>query len=278
VPDFDVPWVIAHLGECVMAVESTWATEMIVVPEIAAVPLAPAYVRGIGTRRGAAFTVLDLRVLLGLSTLSAENAALLALLSEREQDHRHWLAELEASITESRAFTLTTDPTLCAFGRWYASYQAPNEVLARHLRAFEEPHRAIHGVACQVEELLKKGARDEAAILVARAREDQLARLLHLFQSTAAVLHDSTRETVIIHDAGHDALGIAVDRIAAVARLDPASFQPLSVISAEAGEMIVGTARVPGSKEIVLLLDSAAMTRKTGVGFARDQEAFAPAT
>lgn len=262
-PDFAAPWVIARVGECLIGVESGWASEMIVLPNVAAVPLSPSWVRGVATRRGSAFTVLDLRLLLGLRTLAAENAALLAVLAEREQDHRRWLAELEASVAESRAFTLATDPTKCAFGRWYAAYRAPNDVLARHLKSFDQPHRAVHAVALQVEALLQRGQREEATALVERTRGNQLARLLALFHGTATVLDESTRETVIIHDDGGDAVGLTVDRIEAVARLDAETFQTIPVIGCEAAALISGTARAPGSTDIVLLLDTAAVHADT---------------
>jgi purine-binding chemotaxis protein CheW len=46
-----------------------------------------------------------------------ESLAFVAMLEQRKQDHKRWLDELAASVREARAFTLTTDPHACAFGR-----------------------------------------------------------------------------------------------------------------------------------------------------------------
>jgi purine-binding chemotaxis protein CheW len=70
-----------------------------------------------------------------------------AMMQLREQDHRKWLLELEASVQEHRSFLMTTDPHKCAFGKWYDNYHADNAWLAALLKKVDGPHRQIHAVA-----------------------------------------------------------------------------------------------------------------------------------
>jgi hypothetical protein len=70
-----------------------------------------------------------------------------AMMQLREQDHRKWLLELEASVQEHRSFLMTTDPHKCAFGKWYDNYHADNAWVAALLKKVDGPHRQIHAVA-----------------------------------------------------------------------------------------------------------------------------------
>jgi purine-binding chemotaxis protein CheW len=84
---------------------------------------------------------------MGLTSAVEETESFCALMQQREQDHRNWLNELEAS---SRPFTLATDPHQCAFGKWYDKFKAENAWVAALLKKFDVPHRQIHGMAIRV--------------------------------------------------------------------------------------------------------------------------------
>jgi hypothetical protein len=51
---------------------------------------------------------------------------------DREQDHRNWLAELEACVREHRPFGMARDPHQCKFGLWYDRYKTEDRRLKTH--------------------------------------------------------------------------------------------------------------------------------------------------
>lgn len=80
-----------------------------------------------------------------------------ALLIEREVDHLNWANGVSELITDDAVHELTveTDPTQCAFGRWYYSEEreAIEEMiptLAPILAEIEEPHAQLHESAIAV--------------------------------------------------------------------------------------------------------------------------------
>ncbi len=136
-------WVIFKLADRLFGLSAADVKEMVALPEVRTVPNAPGSARGVTNLRGKVHVVWDLRQLLGLTTLRQETDALIQELTQREQDHKNWLAELERSIREQRAFTLTTDPHKCKFGIWYDTFKTENLILSSLLKKFDEPHQAI---------------------------------------------------------------------------------------------------------------------------------------
>ncbi|HYD54992.1 MAG TPA: chemotaxis protein CheW [Gemmatimonadaceae bacterium] len=261
-----MPWVIARVGESRCAIPSAWVSELIVLPHVAAVPNVGEHVRGLAVSRDRTIVVLDLRSRFGVETLAAEHDALIALMQQREADHRRWLDELQASVAESRPFELATDPSRCAFGRWYDHYHSPNPVLARHLARFDAPHRAIHALAGTVDACLRRGARAEGLALIEQARTTTLAYLLRLFADVPTVLRDSLREILVVHEHEGRRLGLAVDAIDSVRGIDPATVERLDAgMGCDCADpLIVATAQDAAESSILLLLDEDELTREHG--------------
>lgn len=223
------------------------------------------YQRGVAVLRGRAYPALDLRLCLGLSAATEETEQLLAMLGEREQDHRNWLAELEASVAEKRAFRLTTDPRKCKFGLWYYGYQTDDPVVRGELARFEKPHAAIHGVAVKVAELEAGERPEEARQLLAAARSGLLAELIGNFARVKEAILAQRREIgVLLSLAGREVV-LAVDRAEAVADLaevtegeDPVRQGTLRP------EFVRGLARWRAHQQPVLVLDVRRLGREAG--------------
>lgn len=254
---FSLPWVVVRLGETLVGLDSACVTEMVLLPRVSRLPLADPCLRGVVVRRGAAVPVVELRARLGLRSLAEENAALLELLAAREQDHRRWLDELIASVREERAFRLTTDPHQCAFGRWYDHYQAPHPVLARHLRAFDEPHCQIHALASEVQNMVARGARHEALERLEDARSGLLARLVRLFHAVPALLIENSTETLVLVETEAGPLGVAVDAVDSVARIDPDTVQPLATFGD--GGLLGHTCHLHADARVIFALDATSL-------------------
>lgn len=260
------PSVVLQVGELLVAVDCLWIAEMIRVPAVARLATAPDEVRGVCDRRGRVLILADLRRALGLPSLCDENLALAAMLSEREDDHRRWLNELEACVCEGRSFAMTLDPHACAFGRWYDGYAAPKLVMQSHLRKFEAPHAAIHALGARVVALVEDGRQDEALSLIESSRATTLARLTDLFEEARGLVLEDCREIAVIHDDGERLFGLVVDSVERVERLSPETVQPIEGIGLASDALITTTARMARDERFVLLLDAERLGQRIFAG------------
>lgn len=257
------PSVVLKIGDTLIAVDSLWVTEMIQVPALTPLAGAPAHVRGVCDRRGRVLLLVDLREALGLPSLREENEALAAMLTEREEDHRRWLSELEGCVREGRRFCMALDPHACAFGRWYDAYQAPNLVLESQLRKFASPHQAIHALGAEVLRLAELGSRDEALKLIETSRASTMDRLVELFAEARRLVVGETREIAVAHDAGERLFGFVVDAVERVESLAAETIQPIEGIQLSADGLITRTARLARDERLVLLLDAERLAERT---------------
>ncbi len=212
---------VFSIAENLFAVPVGPIEEMQVLGEVTPLADAPAHVRGVVRLRGRVVPVFDTRNCLGVTTIPEEVAAFDEMLAAREEDHRRWLEELEASVQEGRSFRLATDPHKCRFGIWYDQYEAPNLLLENHLKRFDAPHKAIHGLARRVEELVREDSKEAALTLIEKTRTTTLARMIELFGETKQLLRSSMREIALVWRFTNGQLvAFSVDRIVTVDALD----------------------------------------------------------
>lgn len=227
-PNLDQPYLIAVVEGARLAVPSAWASEMIVLPDISALPLAPPAIRGIGMRRGRTVTMIDARIRLGYPSRQAETDELIALLEAREADHVRWVDTLLDCIDNELPFTLARDPHACAFGKWYDHYVPPTLTLKQHMAKFDEPHQAVHALADEAEQLLRTRGKAAAHERIELFRSISLGRMHQLFRDACRLLQEDIREIAITHEADGQVVGLIVDEVEAVERLRPETLEDLS--------------------------------------------------
>jgi len=252
-----MPWAIVQLKNQWFAIASAEIREILMVPEVAAVPGEPDYIRGVINLRGRVMPLVDLRKRLGLTSVIEEAQAFCDLMARREEDHRRWLAELEASVRELRKFQLTTDPHQCAFGKWYDAYKPDNPWVTALLGKFKEPHGKIHGVAIQVGELVAAGQHEQAALRIAETRATTLSEMIQLFAELKNLTNQQQRETVVVLAAGGRTLGVCVDSAVSVEKLAAGSVEPLPAGAAAVdGGVVCRVAKRAGHPEPLLLIEA----------------------
>ena len=170
--------------------------EMLVLPEVTEVPKSPSHMRGIINLRGRVIPLFDLRIRMGLPAVSREMADLLALMEQREQDHKNWLKELEASVREDRKFTLALDPHQCAFGKWRDSYETKVMAMNTALSNFDRPHARIHAAAEKVFALKETEGKARALEFIAQTKNGVLNKMIELFGEMRGVIRQAFREIV----------------------------------------------------------------------------------
>lgn len=213
------PWVIVRLRNEQYGVSSAFVREMVLINAVTTLPNTAEYVRGVLNLRGRIIPLIDLRVLLGMTSSEVEAQELVETLNLREQDHVSWLNELQACVNEERTFTLATDPHQCAFGKWYDRFTTDNLVLSGVLRRFDEPHKRIHGIAKKVESCMESGDTTGAHELIDSTRDGELAEMVQLFEAARELLKKDRRETAVILEYKDVVFAAAADGILSVERL-----------------------------------------------------------
>ncbi len=210
---------IFRVGGHLIALPVGTIEDIFILPTVHRSPGARPHERGLASLRGKALPALDVRVCFGMPSASSELEELIALLTERERDHRAWLDELLACLREDREFRLTRDPRACKFGQWYYGFRTEDAVLRMELERFEQPHAAIHALADRALALAGAGDRPAALALVESARAGLLEQLVALFESTRQVLRRQHREIGVTVIHGDERTVFVVDSAEAVADL-----------------------------------------------------------
>jgi purine-binding chemotaxis protein CheW len=255
--DEKMPWVIAQLGTQLFGLHCSGVREMVISPEVSAVPGVPGYIKGVINLRGRVTPLVDLRLRLGMRSSVEETEALCALMEQRAQDHRRWLEELDASVRERRRFALARDPHQCAFGKWYDNFKTDDILVSGFLKKFDAPHKRIHALADEVQALVESGHSEEARERLDKARNGALAAMLRLFADFQALIREHNREIAVVLNGAGGAYAVSVDSVTSVERLSAADMEELGASGLEQRERLVRSAakRAKGH-ELVLTLDA----------------------
>ncbi len=252
----DMPWVIFHLQDEQFAVSANHVREMVAMPKVVSVPQAPHYIKGVINLRGQVIPVIDLRLRMGMTSLVDEAEDLIAILDQREQDHKNWIAELESSVRERREFKLATDPHKCAFGKWYDNFQTDNRILASCLTKFDAPHQKIHAIAIEVKGLEENEDFDPAYELINRTREGELAEMIKLFSETRSLLRESNREIALVLEWKEKTMAVGVDSVETVEKLSESNIEEIpGAVSTLDNACVAGIGKRGKDNELVQLLD-----------------------
>lgn len=267
-PDFSQPFIITRVNGTLLGIPSSWATEMIVCPPTAALPLVPAYIRGIAMRRARPVTLVDTRLRLGMESRQAETQELIALLHAREADHVRWVETLVHSITDGSTFPLARDPHSCAFGQWYDHYQAPTLTLRQQLARFADPHARVHQLANEVEAIAAERGMEAALARIAAVKGGAFLEMRQLFEESRQLIQTDMREIAIVHDTGITLLGIVVDGIESVERLRPETCDAFAERFAVDDQALMRWSARTAKDAVVILPETEALLGELLVGHA----------
>lgn len=252
---FDVPWVFVRLQRQYFGFSTADVREMLSVPEVCGAPDLPAHVRGMITLRDRVLPLIDLRARLGMTPVAQETEELCKFIELRAEDHRRWVRELEASIRESRPFTLALDPHKCAFGKWYDVMKTDNTVLAGQLHRIDQPHQQVHRKGVQALELARTQGAETALARVREIEAGDVATVCALMDETQDLLRKSAREIALVVEMAGRQFAITVDHVECVERIDPDRVDALPDHAATA-DIVSAIARRTRDDSIVMLLDA----------------------
>ncbi len=251
------PWVVVSIDNRLFGLYAEFAKSMVLVPRVAAIVNAPHYVRGVINLRGTVLNLVDLRVRLGMRSYQQESNDFCEMLTQREKDHKNWLAALESAVREEREITVQTNPHLCAFGKWYDNFETKNAILARLLKQFDAPHKRIHAIALEADAMMKKNQPEDALRFINECREGDLSTMIRLFEGVRQHVKDDTREIAVVVEGEHGDFALAVDSVESVESLEVGSIESMEKVGIQCKEkeLISLIGKREKSKEFVLLLD-----------------------
>lgn len=141
--------------------------------------------------------LIDFAEWTGGKAVYRNNLSLIKVLEQREQDHLEWMDALEHTLRTGVPFTKAKDPHQCAFGRWYDTFHADDEMLADLMKDFDEPHQRIHALADKLLALQEEQGLEAALALFQREKAFTLARLQELFADARDRLRTITRPVLV---------------------------------------------------------------------------------
>ena len=117
--------------------------------------------------------------------IEKEKAGLLELradLYRMQTVHYKWVNDLVEAVRVKGDFKGQTDPTQCAFGKWYYSHDCPFAGLDEIYKSLEEPHKKLHQAGKNAVEAIKKGRHGEAEGISGNARTGILPELMSHYE------------------------------------------------------------------------------------------------
>ncbi len=249
-----LPWVIFNLLDQQFAVSASQVKEMVKIPPVVPVPGAPANFRGVMNLRGKVIPVIDMRLKMGMPSSQADIQDLVDLLHQREQDHKNWITELEASVREKREFTLATDHHKCAFGKWFDTFSTENRVLANCLEKFDSPHKKIHSIAIDVKAMEEENDFDGAFQIIQQTRSNELARMIQLFEEARSLLKEHDKEIALVIESKDQLVALAVDAIETIEKI-PSSEIEKPAATTSGMPCITGIGKRSDNKGLAQILD-----------------------
>lgn len=182
------------------------------------------------TYQGKPVPIYDFADLMGCEAEYKSNLDLLRTLEEREKEHIDWVDILEYSVKNNTPFTLPRDASQCAFGKWYATFSASDELLADILKDFDGPHQRIHELADTLLEMVEQGEKDKALSILELERTRTLNKLINLFNAAKDRLENITRPILLYIDTDKKMIAVRLNAISDIRTFDQHSFTAQSEV------------------------------------------------
>jgi chemotaxis signal transduction protein len=219
-PTSDIDYLVFSAQDHLLALPYFDVIQIIDSPASIVIPDMPRSIRGVFDYMGEAIPLIDTRIRLSLTSRKEEVDNFVKIFMLRKQDHLNWIANLKTAVNRDEEIKVEKDPHKCAFGKWYDTYQAHTLKLASYMKRFDVPHRAIHHLAVQVEELIREGRKEQAKVLIQAAENDELIRLIELFDGFEDQMRQSYREYALIIGNNDRKFALAVDSIKYFEKMD----------------------------------------------------------
>lgn len=170
-----------------------------------------------------------------------------------QQAHIDWINALEHSILTNEPFTKPRNPKMCAFGKWFYSFETEDDSLRVLLDKIEQPHMHIHSLADSLLDMTGAGQRDEAIEVLRIEKQTTLKKLLRVLDYINDYLENSIHP-IVLHltkDGRTPWFSMVLDNIGDIIDYAPTSLDTLKSI--DKGEPVKGYVRNPSGESFMML-------------------------
>ncbi len=233
--------------------------EIIRVPEVTAIPNAPAAFEGITSLRGRVLPVLDLRAVFGFQPHTDHMATLATPLRDAEHAHTRWVEELDQAVINRTKFTGALDDTQCEFGRWINSSASNDRLLQRILPGIHKLHLQLHTGGKQVVECLERQDPTRAASIFKRSVRPLHAIIERLLHQCLTQLENRDDQRCLVVRVEDTAIALKVDAVNEVLQVERAAIEPApEIITGDNQDQshIRGVAKLDDGQRLVITLDA----------------------
>lgn len=186
------------------------SVDAIVIPRpLTPLPKAPSHLLGITEYKGQMLPVIELRVLLGMPSLTEY----VEQFSRMKQMHIDWVNSLKEALENRHFFSLPVDPHKCKFGQWYDHYKTDNHSLNFVLKKLTAPHAHIHQCGAVFNDCLKKEDFGRAAQCVEQAKAVCYSEMIPLLDQLIETYQEIFRGIYIVLNRDGKRIALFVDEI-----------------------------------------------------------------
>lgn len=214
-------WVLFRLLDNVYAISCDAVSSLFQLSNITPLPDYTNNVRGVIKYQQKIIQLLDIKKIFEIKTIEEEIKEFNELISSRKQEYIDWFSKLEEKVTKNPELEIITDHANSDFGKWYNSYDSKknNIMFLVTFKKFDEPHRALYGIAAEIEREIRHGDADKALELFKRAKTKEFKQIISLFNELKNSFAESKKEIVIVFEGNNNFISMAVDEIIAIEEL-----------------------------------------------------------
>lgn len=143
------------------------------------------------------------------------------MIEQRKNDHIKWIDAFERCYNTGEKFNLAVDPHKCAFGKWYDQFSKGTHSITFHIKKIEEPHKLLHESAAEIINSMNRGENKKAEALFKKLKNEYYPRVIAVLDEVKAVYRSTYRETVVVLSDEKQMLGLLVDEVLAVDKVEP---------------------------------------------------------
>ncbi|MDE6763467.1 MAG: chemotaxis protein CheW [Oscillospiraceae bacterium] len=218
----ELPWLIFTLDEKAYAVNSRFVNGIEMKPgNITPIPDSPDIYCGLVERRGEVYPLLNMRKVFYFPSVDDETEKFVNMIEQRKNDHIRWIETFERCYNTKEKFNLAVDPHKCAFGIWYDQFSKGTHSITFHIKKIEEPHKLLHETAALIINAMNKGEEKKAEILFKKLKNEYYPRVIAVLDEVKSVYRSTYRETVVVLADEEQKLGLLVDEVLAVDKVEP---------------------------------------------------------
>ncbi|MBW1705050.1 MAG: chemotaxis protein CheW [Deltaproteobacteria bacterium] len=231
--------------------------EILRVEAITVVPNVPEYVKGLFTVRNKLIPVLDLRTMLGISSLVSER---LAFLDRMIEDHQDWTRTLKNALFSSASFMGVTNLRKSLFGKWSEDYKTSITEVEGILKRLKHDYGILYHRATEVIDLSASG-REDAVSLFEKEIEPLAGTITRTFGQLKETIAEKITEDqrVLIVEAGAMQIGFLVDSVSEVLRIPTSTIDDTPYAASSGKKELKGVAKLNEGKRLVMIMDESSL-------------------